>query len=162
MSFVSSKPDPYPTPVDVVVYLISAIMNRVIKRFYCMSATLMHARLAEISVLAKDMPLVLAPNHSPNPMAPTLCIRFSLSEYLWFKNGILDEWLFTACEQGLDQWWKTLSMYQLVSSAATMLIWDNRKQTLYTYTLPSSSSAVARGASFGACSSSPNSLSPHP
>ena len=35
MSFVSSKPDPYPTPVDVVVYLISAIMNRVIKRFYC-------------------------------------------------------------------------------------------------------------------------------
>ena len=34
MSFVSSKPDPYPTPVDVVVYLISAIMNRVIKRFY--------------------------------------------------------------------------------------------------------------------------------
>ena len=36
MSFVSSKPDPYPTPVDVVVYLISAIMNRVIKRFYCM------------------------------------------------------------------------------------------------------------------------------
>ena len=34
-SFVSSKPDPYPTPVDVVVYLISAIMNRVIKRFYC-------------------------------------------------------------------------------------------------------------------------------
>ena len=37
MSFVSSKPDPYPTPVDVVVYLISAIMNRVIKRFYCTS-----------------------------------------------------------------------------------------------------------------------------
>ena len=37
MSFVSSKPDPYPTPVDVVVYLISAIMNRVIKRFYCIS-----------------------------------------------------------------------------------------------------------------------------
>ena len=37
MSFVSSKPDPYPTPVDVVVYLISAIMNRVIKRFYCNS-----------------------------------------------------------------------------------------------------------------------------
>ena len=35
MSFVSSKPDPYPTPVDVVVYLISAIINRVIKRFYC-------------------------------------------------------------------------------------------------------------------------------
>ena len=35
VSFVSSKPDPYPTPVDVVVYLISAIMNRVIKRFYC-------------------------------------------------------------------------------------------------------------------------------
>ena len=35
MSFVSSKPDPYPTPVDVVVHLISAIMNRVIKRFYC-------------------------------------------------------------------------------------------------------------------------------
>ena len=35
MSFVSSKPDPYPTPVDVVIYLISAIMNRVIKRFYC-------------------------------------------------------------------------------------------------------------------------------
>ena len=34
-SFVSSKPDPYPTPVNVVVYLISAIMNRVIKRFYC-------------------------------------------------------------------------------------------------------------------------------
>ena len=32
---MSSKPDPYPTPVDVVVYLISAIMNRVIKRFYC-------------------------------------------------------------------------------------------------------------------------------
>ena len=35
VSFVSSKPDPYPTPVDVVVYLIAAIMNRVIKRFYC-------------------------------------------------------------------------------------------------------------------------------
>ena len=35
MSFVSSKPDPYPTPVDVVVYLISALINRVIKRFYC-------------------------------------------------------------------------------------------------------------------------------
>ena len=40
VSFVSSKPDPYPTPVDVVVYLISAIMNRVIKRFYCMLMTL--------------------------------------------------------------------------------------------------------------------------
>ena len=39
MSFVSSKPDPYPTPVDVVVYLISAIMNRVIKRFYCTTTT---------------------------------------------------------------------------------------------------------------------------
>ena len=35
VSFVSSKPDPYPTPVDVVVYFISAIMNHVIKRFYC-------------------------------------------------------------------------------------------------------------------------------
>ena len=35
MSFVSSNSDPYPTPVDVVVCLISAAMNRVIKRFYC-------------------------------------------------------------------------------------------------------------------------------
>ena len=111
---MSSKPDPYPTPVDVVVYLISAIMNRVIKRFYCTT------RLVYYAVAILKLRVVLM---------PTFSSRIRTANMSWRTFGVVKQiqsntesnWRPAGCHNDNLLWRRWRQSWHYTSSRFLML-----------------------------------------